>query len=255
MNNNPTDFSGLSESFKALIVNPELVFQVYDLFPIPIEIFTPDGTSIFINRAWMEFNNLQDANLIVGKYNVKNDSVMLEIFGQENMDKLFRGEYCSGEGYPVPIQDLVDRDVISKKPFETATMDLFCLPVWDGDRFLYVVCIFIMKNVYRGKPEIAKAKQYIDEHWLDEFNAEAVAKKVCVSPGHLGVLFKNNTGMTMNDYYKKVKVEHIKEKLMDKNLSIAEAFSFCGEDSRGAFVRTFKELTGVTPTEYRNSMK
>jgi len=34
----------------------------------------------------------------------------------------------------------------------------------------------------------------------------------------------------------------------------AGIFIACGEDSRGAFVRTFKELTGMTPTEFRNSL-
>jgi AraC-like DNA-binding protein len=55
--------------------------------------------------------------------------------------------------------------------------------------------------------------------------------------------------------FRKVCVDHIKEKLRDKSLSIAEVFSFCGEDSRGAFARTLKKLTGMTPKEYRNSLK
>jgi AraC-like DNA-binding protein len=254
MNNNLTDFSGLSESFKALIVNPELVFQVYDLFPIPIEIFAADGTAIFANRALLELNNIKNADLLVGKYNYKTDPVCRELMGNDFVDSVFRGEAVSFPNFPAPIQDVVDRSMTEEKPFEAATMDVFFLPVWDDDKFLYTVCVFIIKNVYMGKSEIAKAKQYMDEHWLDEFDAEAVAKSVCVSPGHLGVLFKNNTGITMNNYYKKVKVDRIKEKMADKNLTVAEAFSFCGEDSRGAFVRTFKELTGMTPTEYRNNL-
>jgi YesN/AraC family two-component response regulator len=107
--------------------------------------------------------------------------------------------------------------------------------------------------MYKGRADIVDAKKYIDEHWMDEFDQEALAKAVKVSLSHLRSLFKQHTGETMNDYYKKVKVGHIKEKLMDKNLLIAEAFSLCGEDNRGAFVRTFKELTGMTPSEYRNS--
>jgi len=58
----------------------------------------------------------------------------------------------------------------------------------------------------------------------------------------------------MHDYYKKVKVDHIKERLRDKSLNIAEVFALCGEDNRGALGRTFKELTGMTPRGYRNSL-
>jgi len=109
--------------------------------------------------------------------------------------------------------------------------------------------------MYQGRQDVVKAKEYIDNHWLDEFDSKAVGKALNISHAHLRALFKQHAGMTMHDYYKKVKVGHVKGKLADRNLSIAEAFTACGEDSRGAFVRTFKELTGMTPTEYRNSFK
>jgi len=41
--NNQYDFSKLSESFQTLLMNPESMFQIFDLFPIPIEIFARDG--------------------------------------------------------------------------------------------------------------------------------------------------------------------------------------------------------------------
>lgn len=61
--------------------------------------------------------------------------------------------------------------------------------------------------------------------------------------------------MTMHDYYIKVKVDRIKEKPADRSYNVKEAFAACGEDSRSGFARTFKELTGMTPSEYRNNNK
>jgi len=255
MNNNQYDFTTLTDSFRAMINNGELMFQIFDLFPIPIEVFAPDGISMYVNRATMEMVNNTDPSLIVGKYNYKNDPVCLEIMGQEVVDKVFRGESVFFPDFPAPIQDVLDRGVIEEKPWEAATMDLFFLPVWDGDKFLCSICLFIIKNIYKGRADIVDAKKYIEQHWIDEFDPAAVAKSVNLSPPYLRALFKQHTGMTMHDYYKKVKVDHIKEKLADRNLSIAEVFNACGENSRGAFVRTFKDLTGMTPTEYRNSLK
>jgi len=60
--------------------------------------------------------------------------------------------------------------------------------------------------------------------------------------------------MPPGDYHKRVKVNHIKEKLADKNMMIAEAFAACGEDSRGTYARVFKEVTGTSPKEYRASL-
>ena len=60
--------------------------------------------------------------------------------------------------------------------------------------------------------------------------------------------------MTPGDYHKKVKVDHIKEKLEDKNLSVKEAFAACGEDSRGWLSKVFKEITGLSPKQYREKL-
>jgi len=64
-------------------------------------------------------------------------------------------------------------------------------------------------------------------------------------------MFKQFSGMPPNAYYQKIKVEKIKEKLLDPNLTIAQAFAECGVDSKGTYLRCFKEITGQTPTEYR----
>ena len=251
----PNDFSSLMDSFKELIGNQKLVLQILESLPVPIEIFTADGTAIFINRAARELFNVQDVSLGLGKYNIYHDPACFEIFGQELMDKALRGEPFTFPDYPLPVQDMADREVMGKKQFEVATANFSYLPVWDGDVFLYAVCLFVPKNAYPGNPKIAKAKKYIDEHWLDGYDVDAVANAVGVSASYLQLLFRKHAGSTLYGYYKSVKVDHIKEKLADISLSIAEVFHFCGTDSRGTFARTFKKLAGMTPKEYRNSMK
>ena len=252
--NLPQDLRMLSEPFKALIGNEELNYQILNMLPIPIQIFAPDGTCTFINSAWLELHNVPDASVYVGKYNYNDDPVCLEIMGQDVYDRVSRGEAVSFPDFPAPIQSAVDRGYIDMKPYEAATIDLFFLPIWDGDTFVCTIMFYTVKSIYHGKPEVANAKKYIDEHWQDEFSENDIAKAVNVSPRHLRLLFRNNTGTTMYDYYKSVKIDHIKEKLADKNLTVAEAFSFCGLDSRGGFGKTFKQITGMTPREYKDSL-
>jgi len=86
------DFSGLSRSFQALLGNPEQMFQIFDIFPMPIEIFDPDGTSVYINRAMMDVSGISDAGVIVEKYNLLKDPVCNEIFGSELLQRGFSGE-------------------------------------------------------------------------------------------------------------------------------------------------------------------
>ena len=250
------DFPGLTESFHELITNPKFVFHLIEFFPMPIQVFAPDGLLVYSNRALLNFHNIPDVNLIVGKYNLLHDPVCDELFGHDILEKAFRGEVVPWyELIPVPLQDLLNRGVVKEKPFESAFVDTTLYPVWDDDKLAYVVNVMITRGVYQGHPVVAKAKEYLDSHWRDEFDAGAVAKAVHINQKHLNVLFKQNTGMRLVDYYKKIKVDHIKEKLLDKSLLITEVFSLCGGDNRGAIGRTFKELTGMTPREYRDSMK
>ena len=243
----------LSEPFKALIGNQGLNYQFYDLLPIPIEVFSSDGTCVFMNRAWQELHNFTDPSLTVGKYNLKNDPVCLEIMGQESMDKVFRGEAWSDPDFPIPIQDALERGVISEKPYEAATMNMFMLPIWDGDTFAYTVCFATVKNMYKGRADIAKAQAYIDEHWKDEFDLDKTAHSANLSKRHFQRIFKEVTDSTPIEYYHNVKINKIKEKLSDETLSIEQVFEACGVNSRNLYLKLFKEKTGMSPLEYRKN--
>jgi len=249
------DFSRLHESFQALIRQPGQMFQILDLLPLPIEVFAPDGLSVFCNRACVQLNGgKEDGSYCVGKYNLLQDPVCDAIFGHENLERAFRGEFYTHTDFQVPIDDLVERGEIEEKPFETAFMDVHMMPIFDGDRLVNVMAVFVPKRMYKGLPQVAKAKEYIDSHWREKFNYGAVSSAANLSRSSLYPLFRQHVGMTLKDYYDKVKLDHIKEKLQDKSLSIDEAFSACGADNRGWFAKIFKGKTGMTPTEYRESI-
>ena len=249
--NLPPDLGMLSEQFKAFAGNQELVIQLLDLLPTPIEIFAPDGTCIFANRAWLELYNY-DVNLLVGKYNFNNDPVCFEIMGQDVYDRVSRGEVVSFTGFPVPINDAVERCVIGDKPFEAATVDLFFLPLWDGDTFVCTIMFYTVKNMYHGKADIIKAQKYIEEHWQDEFDVDKISRAATLSKRHFQRIFKEVTYSTPFEYYQSVKIERLQEKLLDGNFSIEQAFDACGVDYRGkTYLHLFKEKVGMTPAEYR----
>jgi len=254
-NKNPgLDFSKLPESFKALIGSPEMIFQLLDILSQPIQVFDPDGTVIFANQAILDFNNVKDASLHIGKYNLLRDPVCDAIFGHETIARGFRGETIICRDVPVPIDDVVNRGVTKEKPFEKAYTDVSLVPIFNGDKLAYVINTFSINRIYQGLPEVARAKEYIDSHWLDKFDAEAVAKAANCSYPTLAPLFKHQIGMTLNDYYNNVKIEHLKEKLADKRLNVQQAFDACGVDSRSWSAKLFRTKTGMTPKSYKESL-
>ena len=232
--------------------NREFVFRFLEMFPIPVEVFGPDGTTVFINRALMELHGITDPGLAVGVYNVLNDPVMDQMGIGEGIRQVFNGEAFVAYDVDAPVQDILDRGIINEKPFEKSFSDFHLYPIMNGSELAFVVFVMNVKKLYHGRPDLARAKEYLDSRWQEEYNAEALAKAVNMSVTQIYKLFKKYVGMTPGDYCKKCKIEHIKEKLKDTNLSVKEAFAACGEDSQGTYARIFKKATGLSPTLYRS---
>jgi len=47
------------------------------------------------------------------------------------------------------------------------------------------------------------------------------------------------------------KISKLKEKLLDTNLSVSQAFAACNMDYNGYYARIFREKTGISPSDYR----
>ena len=247
--------NALINVFQAIGESNDPIFQLMDKHPIPMEVFAPDGTTVFVNKAGMDMVGIKDPSLLIGKYNLLKDPVCMDQLGyREDFKRAFKGEIVIITGFPAPIDDVLERGVIDNKPWEAATMDLYLYPVFRGKKLCFVVCLFFITRLYYGRPEVVKTKEYIDAHWRDEYDSNTVAKAVNMSVAQLYNLFKRHTGITPGEYHKKVKIDHIKEKLGDKNLSIKEAFAACGEDSQGRVAKVFKEVTGMSPKQYRGEL-
>jgi len=244
-----------AQFLQALPDNKEFLFQAFDMFPFPMEVFAPDGTSVFINKAVIKLENITDPYQVVGKYNLLTDPVCNDELGmRDGIQRAFRGETYVCYDISTPIWDLVERDAVEEQQYDKAFADFYLYPIMKDEKVLFVVFVFIVKKLYYGRPDLARAKEYMDTHWQGEYNAEEVARHVTMSVSQLYRVFKQHTGMTPGDYHNKIKVEHIKEKLADKNLTIKEAFAACNENSRGWMARVFKEITGLSPKEYHNSL-
>lgn len=105
----------------------------------------------------------------------------------------------------------------------------------------------------RSNPQenIKKTIKFLNDCYHEVNSLEDIAKVANLSLYHFIRVFKAETGITPHDYIMNLKIDRIKEKLADKNLSISQAFSHCGMDYNGHFAAVFKRKVGVTPSEYR----
>jgi len=253
------DNGDILASFQAVFGNEAALFQVAELFPVPIQIFTPDGMTVFVNRALLEMWNISDASQIVGRYNLIQDPVVNEELGlREYVQRVFRGEVVRVRDARLPLKAFSEwyRPRRSDYAVKSMYLDILNFPICDESRRMtHVVSVFIPTRVYTGKSDVAKAKEYIETHWLEAFDMDKVAQTVHLSRYHLARLFKKQTGMTPYGYYQDVKIQKLKEALRDSSVSVAQAFASCGVAYSGNYARLFREKTGMTPTQYRKSFE
>ena len=100
-------------------------------------------------------------------------------------------------------------------------------------------------------PAMARARNYITEHYSDELTLGEVARAVNMSAFYFCKSFKKATGMTFTDYLARLRVESVKNALMNPNKRVSEAAYEAGFQSLSQFNRVFRRVAGESPSDYR----
>ncbi len=79
------------------------------------------------------------------------------------------------------------------------------------------------------------------------------AKHLHVSAGYFGDLIKKQTGRSAQEYIQAKVIDVAKDRIFDLDKSISEVAYELGFKYPQHFTRLFKQKTGMTPNEYRNS--
>lgn len=246
----------IAASSQALFAWESHLFQAVDLFPIPIGVFLPDGGSAFFNRAFQACFGIP-SDRIVRKLNVLNDPyIRTELGLAKPLQRAFAGEMVSLPDIRVPLEEILRRYGPGNSVSGITAMyqSITCFPVWNQEgKIAYIVSMFFTTRVYAGQPHVAKAREFMENNWREEFDMGGVADAVRLSRYHFARLFKKHVGMTPYCYYQNIKVQKLKEALRDTELSIAQAFAACGLEYSGNFARVFKDKVGMTPSQYRKT--
>ena len=98
---------------------------------------------------------------------------------------------------------------------------------------------------------IREAESYIRASWYREIHVEEMLAVCNLSRSHFHALFKRFTGRTFVDYVQAIRVEHAREALVTSDDRVSDVADACGFSSAAYFATVFRELTGVSPSEYR----
>ena len=102
---------------------------------------------------------------------------------------------------------------------------------------------------------IDKVIEFLRDNLYNNITFDNVCKYSNQSRTNLKVLFKSETGMGIMEYYRNLKIKEIKKIIREKTLNFTKISETLGYTSVHYFSRHFKQVTGMTPSEYAASVK
>jgi AraC-like DNA-binding protein len=103
-------------------------------------------------------------------------------------------------------------------------------------------------------PGIARARAFIAEHYAEELPLAVLSRVVNMSTFYFCKTFKKATGMTFTDYLARVRVEKVKNMLLNPQKRVSEAAYAAGFQSLSQFNRAFRRIAGESPSAYRDRL-
>ena len=100
-------------------------------------------------------------------------------------------------------------------------------------------------------PAVQKCVDYIEMHLSERIRACDLAELVGYGEYYTTHKFREETGLSVNDYIRCAKVERAKVLLSSTEQSVQEIANALGFSSRSHFSQSFRQVAGCSPAEYR----
>jgi two-component system, response regulator YesN len=111
-----------------------------------------------------------------------------------------------------------------------------------------------IRLVYSEQKYLDKAIHYIEENYYKDLNLAVVSNHISLNYSYFSHMFKEYTGQNFVDYLKKVRIEEAKKLLLNPDYKVFEISEKVGYKNPKQFARVFREIEGISPTEYREQV-
>jgi AraC-like DNA-binding protein len=109
----------------------------------------------------------------------------------------------------------------------------------------------VSREVEQQNRRMLRARDAMDRRYADPLDVPALARIAHVSPAHFIRTFRATFGETPHRYLQRRRVERAMALLVSTDRSVTDICMSVGFSSLGTFSRTFREIVGSSPTEYR----
>ena len=98
--------------------------------------------------------------------------------------------------------------------------------------------------------KISKVYDYVFQNFSKNISLPAVADVLSMEPASFCRFFKKNTNQTLLNFIKEVRIGHAAKLLLEGKFNVSEARFLCGYNNTSNFNKQFKDIHGLSPTEF-----
>ncbi len=104
-------------------------------------------------------------------------------------------------------------------------------------------------------PWLEQARDFLHSEFAKPLRLADIAQTVGVHPVHLAQAFHKSYSCTVGDYVRRLRIEYACHELASSELPIVDIALAAGFCDQSHFTRTFKRLTGLVPSQYRDAIR
>lgn len=101
---------------------------------------------------------------------------------------------------------------------------------------------------------IDSVKSYIEEHVESKIKISDICAKLGYSKSYLCKIFGEQTGQSIANYSTLTKIKHAKQLIRENRLNFSQISDKLNFETSQYFSRVFKRITGMTPTEFKQTL-
>lgn len=127
---------------------------------------------------------------------------------------------------------------------------------WLYNTLLECIKLMTRGDEYKYSSSVDSAIRFMKQNYSNyELSSSVIAEHVGLSANRLGVLIKQETGKTINEYLTKIRVEKATYLLENSNMKVYEISEKCGYRTSQYFSQIIYQKTGKHPIDFRKVNK